>query len=327
MNLDTLARAAGDIADTTPADLVAGRQRLDRAIDAEDQRVTAVRRSRRQRRWSVSALAGAAAAAAALLVVPLLTPAPASAEAVLIAAADAAGQQADAAAGAAYWHAVSEVDYPNTEPFQWEIWRARTGQSIVRDEQWAALAAYEAGVTELDPALIRTEGVLMEGSDQAATFVVGGEGLTWQDLEALPTDPGELGALLREKVAGHDSGEDNELWESVTGLLTNSPASPALRRALWQVAATIPDVELIGSATDSIGRHGTAIERNQLDAGWFRVVHIINPTDGTLLETRDIDADGTIVYRWTALEQGPSDTAPKPQPPRCGPGSTSGTSC
>lgn len=326
MNLDTLAKAAGDVAEPTPDNLAAGRYRLDGAIDAAGMRVAALRRGRRQRRWGISALVGAAAAGV-LLAVPLFTAGPASAEGVLLAAADAAGRQADVAAGAPYWHVASEVDYPTTEPFRREIWQARDGQSILRDEMLAAQAAAAAGTSTLDPALIRTEGLVNEGPVQSAIFVVGGEVLTWQDLDALPTDATELGAFLREKVSGHQAGEDNELWESVTGLLQESPASPALRRALWQVAASIPDVELVGAMTDSAGRHGTAVERNQLDQGWYRVLYILDPADGTLLETQDIDAEGTVVYRWTLLEQGPSDTAPAAQPPLCGPGSDSGRSC
>lgn len=321
MNLDTLAKRAGDVTDPTPDTLITGRHRLDDAIDAAGARVTAVRRRRRPRRWGISALTGAAAAAAAaaVIAVPLIVATPASAEEVLLAAAEAAGQQVDEAAGAAYWHVLSEVDYPETEPFQREIWQARSGESILRDE---AIAAEAAGESALDPALVRSESL-----GQPAAFVVGGDPLSWQDLEALPVDASELEALLRAKVSGHPSGEENELWESITGLLRESPASPALRRALWQVAASMPDVELVGTMTDSAGRQGTAVERNQLDQGWYRVVYILDPADGTLLETQDIEADGTVVYRSTQLEQGPSDTAPAAQPPRCGPNSEAGLSC
>jgi hypothetical protein len=322
MDLDTLATATRDVANPSPESLAAGRRRLDAAVDAADIRVTAARRRRtRRRRWGVGALAGAAAAAAALLVVPLFTAAPASAREVLLEAAEAAGQQDDAAAEATYWHVASEVYYPETGPFRREIWQARIGSSILLDEFDAALAADAAGGS-LDPALIRTEGF-----DTPATFVVGGEVLTWQDLDSLPTDATELGNLLRDRVRGHASGEDNELWESVTGLLLESPASPELRRALWQVAATVPGVELTGAMTDSAGRQGTAVERNMLVQGWYRVVYILDPADGSLLETQNIDAEGTVVYRWTLLDQGPSDSAPTAEATLCGAGSESGRDC
>lgn len=322
MNIDTLATTSGDVVSPTSEQLAAGRQRLETAIGAADVRVAAVRRNRRPRRWGISALAGAAAAGAAVLVLPLLSAAPASAEGVLLAAADAAGQQVDAAADAAYWHVTSEVDYPNTEPFQREIWQGRSGETILRDEMLAAEAAEAGGGGALDPSLVRTEGL-----GQPAMFVVGGEPLTWADLEALPTDAAELKEVLSEMVRDHQSGEDNALWEGVTGLLRESPASPELRRALWQVAASMPDVELLGTMTDSVGREGTAVERNQLDQGWYRVVYILDPSDGTLLETRDIEADGTVAYRSTELSREASATAPAAQPPLCGPGSESGRSC
>ena len=158
-------------------------------------------------------------------------------------------------------------------------------------------------------------------------FAVGGEPLSWEDLEVLPTDPVALETHLRAMVSGHESGEENELWERVTGLLRESPASPALRRALWQVAVNMPDVELLGAKTDSAGRQGTAIQRNQLDVDWFRVVYILDPSNGTLLEVQNIDADGDVVSRQTELEQGPSDSAPEAQPPLCGPDSVDGRSC
>jgi hypothetical protein len=252
--------------------------------------------------------------------VPVLTAAPASAHDVLLATADAAGDQVDESAGAAYWHVVSEVDYPNTEPYRREIWLARSGASIMRDPLSEAQSAYAAGDVALDPSLVRTEAL-------GTAFVVGGKVLSWKDLDALPTNADELGAVLREMVKGHASGDDNELWESVTGLLRESPASPALRRALWQVAATIPDVQLIGSATDSAGRPGKAIVRDELNEGWYRVVYIVDPSDGTLLETQNIDAQGTVAYRATELEQDASSTAPTPQTPICGPGSRPSRSC
>lgn len=319
MNLDTLAKRAGDVTDPTPDSLTAGRHQLDDAINAASARVAAVRRSRRPRRWGINALAGAAAATAAVIAVPFVVATPASAEEVLLATAEAAGQQVDEATGAAYWHVLSEVDYPQTEPFEREIWQGRFGESILRDE---AIAAEAAGTGTLDPTLIRSQSL-----GQPAMFVVGGEPLSWADLETLPTNADALEAHLREMVSGHGSGDENELWESVTGLLRESPASPNLRRALWQVAADMPDVELVGTVTDSAGRQGTAVERNQLDQGWYRVVYILNPSDGALLEVQEIDAEGTVVYRSTQLEQGPSDTAPESQLPLCGPDSEAGLSC
>lgn len=310
MNLDTLVRTAGDVADASPDTLTSARLRLDQAVAGAGLRVAAARRGRRRRR-AAGLLAAAAAVVGAVVAVPVLTAGPASAESVLLAAADASGSQPDIAAAAPYWHVVSEVGYPDAAPAQREVWHARTGVGVLRD-----------GTDTAPGAPLRTDSLATPD-----VFVVGGHGLSWADLDALPTDPVELGRTLRALVAGHPSGEDNELWESVTGLLLESPASPELRRALWQVAATVPGVELLGATTDAAGRQGTGIERDELADGWYRVVYVLDPSDGTVLETRNVDADGDVAFRWTLVEQGPADSAPPVDPPLCGPGSEPFRSC
>ncbi|MCC2322233.1 hypothetical protein [Cellulomonas xiejunii] len=89
----------------------------------------------------------------------------------------------------------------------------------------------------------------------------------------------------------------------------------------------MPDVELLGPMTDSVGREGVAVERDERDQGWFRVVYILDPTDGALLESRSIDDDGIVTFRSTELTRQPNATAPTPQPPLCGPGSEPERSC
>jgi hypothetical protein len=49
------------------------------------------------------------------------------------------------------------------------------------------------------------------------------------------------------------------MFTLVADALRESGASPALRAALYEVAARIPGVELLGPATDRVGRHGLAV--------------------------------------------------------------------
>ena len=318
MNLDTLAKTAGDVADPTTESLLAGRRQLDQAIAGAGARVAAVRRNRRPRRWGASILAGAAAVTAALIAVPLVVATPASAESVLLAAAEGAGEQVDEAIGAEYWHVVSEVEYPETGEFTREVWMGRTADSILID---GITEAYAASVGE--PV---TEALPMS-LDGPARFISEAQ-LTWDDLADLPTDAGELEAYLRQVAEASQADPDEVIWGSVVALLLESPASPELRRAVWNVAASVPDVELLGDMTDAAGRPGTAIERNQLEDNWYRELYILDPSDGTLLEAQSIDAEGTVVWRTTLIEQGPADTAPEAQPFFCGgPDSLSGESC
>lgn len=79
--------------------------------------------------------------------------------------------------------------------------------------------------------------------------------------------------------------------------------------------------------TEAAGRRGTAVQRDQTDQGWYRVVYTVDPDTGALLETQDVDEDGDISSCSTELEQEPADTAPQAQPPVSGPGSEPGGSC
>jgi len=320
MDLETLAQQAGDVTGPTPAQLDAGRRRLDDATRRAGARVVALCRSRAPRRRLATLMAGIAATAAVVVAVPLVGTPSASAEEVLLVTAEAAGQQPDLSAGAAYWYVRSEQYYPDeaAEPLVREIWLGRTEDGVLRDE---ALTWDDDG-EGFAPEEIRNMSL-----DGPAAFNAGGTQFSWPDLEQLPTDPDELEALLKDRVAGHQSGEDNELWETVTGLLRESPAPPALRQALWEVAARMPDVELVGPMTDASGRDGTAIQRDQTDQGWYRVVYILDPETGALLETQNVDEDGDISYRQTELVQQPADTAPAADPPICGPGSVPERSC
>lgn len=317
MNLETLAKAAGAVPDADPNTLAAARHQLDRAINASDTRVTVLRRSRNRRRWGATLLASAAVTGA-VFAGPVINAAPASAQEVMLAAADAAGDQFDEVGEAPYWHVVSEEEVPGVEPFRRETWVGRNGDWIYRSEEDAARHAAKTG-GPLDPEHIRTE-------------IYPGEDDTFEVVEALPTDPGRLEAALRAKIReyGPEEGEESEGWDpdaelmgQVVELLFENPASPSLRQAAWEVAATIPDVEVIGDLTDSFGRRGTALEWVSNPLEDQRSVVIIDPSSGIILEERYIRGTEN-VGRWTLVEQGPTATVPEAD---CEPGTVGGRPC
>ena len=79
------------------------------------------------------------------------------------------------------------------------------------------------------------------------------------DLSKLPTDPVQLAAMISSrKIEGGPPGPAEDFVQ-VGDLLRETAASPALRAALFKVAAGIPGVRLLGTVTDSEGRSGTAI--------------------------------------------------------------------
>ena len=141
-------------------------------------------------------------------------------------------------------------------------------------------------------------GVIPLGS---TVFPAGSIGLTWDQLYALPTNPGALERDLRRDIKGAGPDDNSELFTIVGDLLRESPAPPALRKALWEVASRIPGVILVGAVTDSAGRAGVAVER-----GGQR--YVLDPDDGRLLE----ESDGGSAWRATYLEQGPTNSAPAP---------------
>jgi len=111
-----------------------------------------------------------------------------------------------------------------------------------------------------------------------------GTRIGWDDLWALPTDPKALEAVLRaDALPPADS--DISVF-GVIGDLLRGPTPPALRAALYRVAAGIPNVRLVGEVTDSEGRRGVAIEH----PGLFGVTrYVIDPATSRLLMQTSTD--------------------------------------
>ncbi|WP_106264493.1 MULTISPECIES: CU044_5270 family protein [Isoptericola] len=281
---------------------------------------TAVRRSHRRRLWTRGA-AAAAALATALLAGTFATT-PASARYVLLEAA--AGAAVQPVEDGEYWYVRSQEDDPRSVPYQREVWRS-ADSFLLRSESSAAFAAWEAGVSFLDPELVRVQDM----SNDDGTIAGFGDGvqLTWAELESLPSDPDALSRQLTAELAVSGHGGDWDLWNQVVGMLQESPASPELRRGLWQVLSGISGVELVGTVTDSAGREATAIQADFTDRRLPRYELLLDPGDGSLLETRVYDLDDSLLFRSTVLEQGYRDAAPAPEPPLCGPGSAPEQSC
>ncbi|MFE0100589.1 CU044_5270 family protein [Streptomyces sp. NPDC059009] len=151
------------------------------------------------------------------------------------------------------------------------------------------------------------------------SYVICGNSILWDDLRKLPTDPAALRARLVGKATGDDAEEG--LYNGIEELLTQSPAEPQLRAALFKVLTKIPGARVKERVKDSTGRSGTAVEldagtwhrRLIIDAGTFHVLESVDTArnDGLSWGKRKLRA-GDLIQRTTYLSVGPAREAPKP---------------
>lgn len=79
------------------------------------------------------------------------------------------------------------------------------------------------------------------------------------NLQTLPTDPATLAALIAaRKVEGGPPGPAEDFTQ-IGDLLRETAAPPALRAALFKVAASLPGVKSLGQVTDRLNRTAVAV--------------------------------------------------------------------
>ncbi|KAK1179773.1 hypothetical protein B7755_017480 [Streptomyces sp. NBS 14/10] len=185
----------------------------------------------------------------------------------------------------------------NDAPY-WKIVVERTTADGSRTEKQTLLAHHAGRLSHLR--VKRADQRRDRPSAGPGLFPVGTRSLTWDEVNALPTDPAALDKLLR---SSHNPVEEPaEGLYAIVGDLLTSPASPKLRAALYQVAARLPGVRLLGEkATDSAGRTGRAVERGE---GKVVIRYLIDPSDGRLLET--------VVIAARELPAVPASSTPRP---------------
>lgn len=181
---------------------------------------------------------------------------------------------------AAYWQADS-IEVRAGKTYHRDIWISHNGDAVLADGSLAP------GLQRISPA---GSGFGYLGNRPGW--------LTWDEIYALPTDPAKLApALTRDSMGLAYGSLAQNLWATVLGLLVETPASPALREALYDVAATIPGVAVNGDYTDSLGRTGTALRLG-------KEALVIDPANGQLLAWIDHDVAYTYTY------QGPVTSEP-----------------
>lgn len=101
----------------------------------------------------------------------------------------------------------------------------------------------------------------------------------------LPSDPDALYARLMQEASTTDNPIPVEMFTLVGDSLREVAATPAQRAALYQVAARIPGVELVGPVTDSAGRPGIAVA---MTAHGIRSTLIFDPDTSALLSEEQV---------------------------------------
>jgi len=117
------------------------------------------------------------------------------------------------------------------------------------------------------------------------------------DLARLPTDPQELRRMLIEDDREQDT-EGDSVFEAVGRLLSETDASPKLRAALFEVAASLPGVSEVGVTKDPLGRPGVAVEQQERGVA-LRLV--FDPSTSALLSIEE--RRGQRLESWVSYEE------------------------
>ncbi|MFC5829317.1 CU044_5270 family protein [Nonomuraea insulae] len=190
---------------------------------------------------------------------------------ILLAAATSA---ASSATDGTYWHVRKFRDSGG----ETDLWVTRQGQA------WTAEQGRTSRVTGRSP------------------FTMAGRDLTYEQIQALPSDPGALRSRVAAMLpAGSSKGL---LADALSGLLWTKPSAPGVRAAAYRALADLPEVRYLGDATDTRGRAGQAFAFD-LPSGVSRTL-IIDPASSQVLSSTDSDGHAELVLTAGWTDQGPA---------------------
>ncbi|MCE7010804.1 CU044_5270 family protein [Kibdelosporangium philippinense] len=251
-DLELLARLRPQVDDPDPAVLAKHRRTM---LNGASKPV--------RRRWSMPLAIGAAAAAGIVAVglvvgLPNEVPdaSPSSTPPAVTLLANAADAAAKTPAGQGNWAYTSTVTVFND-----------AGLRTNRTQTWEKVDGTDA--------LIRTnrDGKFDETrtGDNSDIFTPSLRHPTYRFLATLPTDPTALRdaiyAHARQEVGNSKQYTVDQWAFQMIGNLVQSAAPPALKAALYRVAATVPGVESVDNVTDAAGRQGIGVAHTVNNAG------------------------------------------------------------
>jgi hypothetical protein len=174
------------------------------------------------------------------------------------------------------------VQYPETR----QIWIGPDGSGRIAETYGQAV--FLSSKDKADWVAAGSPDVTVSPSDM--TFGPGGLSDGPTDLTKLPTDPQTLGAQISSRhIEGGPPGPGEDFTQ-IGDLLRETDAPPALRAALFKVAAGLPGVEELGAVRDHEGRVGVGVARV---SGGARHELIFNPKDSSLMGEEDVVVDAS----------------------------------
>jgi hypothetical protein len=189
-------------------------------------------------------------------------------------------------------HSASDFGFSVMLPQVTEMWQGRRRglvSATVRDPRFPTANDRRAWVAAGRPRL-PAKGTFEDD--------IGGDGI---ERISLPTDPDRLLDELKRDAADGDHGNAYIFSTLIADYLREPGTTPAQRAALYEVAARLPGIELIGPRADRDGRRGTAFASDD-DEGRYRVTLIINRRTGQLLARRSVTLPGNPIPVGTVTE-------------------------
>lgn len=164
-----------------------------------------------------------------------------------------------------------------SEPFTREIWIGVDGSGRIRET---------TGDPSQPLATVPSPDHNWDASFEAGelTLPLNMWDFTPERLERLADDPAALAEAIRTRADTHAQPVAYESFVIVGDLLREAVAPAAVRAALFEVAAGIPGVELVGVVEDLAGRTGTAVAYTH---DGVRSELIFDPETSMLLAERD----------------------------------------
>jgi hypothetical protein len=172
-----------------------------------------------------------------------------------------------------------------------EIWIAQGGSGQIRQVSETPVFLSPSDRSRWEAAGAPPLSQLSASETYDREFAAGGlsppldiDGLHQGDLLRLANNPDGLGAAIRAIAAQNSNPLGWEMLTIVGDTLAESAAPPQLRASLYQVAATIPGIELVGTIRDRAGRAGIAVAANRRD---LRLELIFDPATSALLAKQE----------------------------------------